>query len=282
MGDGLLWPALTGVWLTVLLFLHHHHLHTFTYPRHDSYVLLVLELMLCSRRFVMQLLARVQTAATKAGLHAGVAPFAAAIASCSYAVSWAYFSSRPHADVMLLLVAGIPMCCTFLQHGLDSSQVSLDKASSANQAVTILVTSFENAVYVGALPCALSLSESILHEPAESARITCVALLNSIILGLLELVNDSRWLKWRASPTECTAGPWGWLAWASDPTHADQLRLGMIGAQGLLVCVLLGGFLYSYHWRSHTATLMSNYVLLYACVAVRKRRHGAGASFESR
>merc|ERR1711871_1824374 len=184
----------------------------------------------------MQLLARVQTATTQAGLHAGVAPFAAIIASCSYAGSWAYISNRSRTDVMLLLVAGIPMCCTFLQRGIDSSRASFDKASSANQALTILVASCEGAVYVGALPWALSQSESILHEPAESARITCVALLNSIILGLLELVNDSRWLRWRISPTELAAGPWSWLAWVSDPTNVDQLRLGMIGAQGLLVC----------------------------------------------
>lgn len=57
--------------------------------------------------------------------------------------------------------------------------------------------------------------------------------------------------------------------------NADSVHLGLVAAQGLVVCALLVGFLYTPHWRSHAIALGINYTILAACIYTRRESAAA-------
>ncbi len=62
--------------------------------------------------------------------------------------------------------------------------------------------------------------------------------------------------------------------------HPDRVHMGLMGAQGALISILLLAFMYTHHWRSHGVTLVWNYALLACCIALRRSglRHSSRAS----
>lgn len=287
-----------------LLLLHHHHLHTFTHPRRDSYVLLLLEIMLCARRFIVAGLVRAQVLAARSSLPQLLPAVGAHAAVCSYVIVWMTKSGRPFMDALLLLP---PIIAVAHDPALD--QASYRSASFAEQVRALLLSSMEAAFYVGALPSIFARNEPILHEPTESYRIACLTFLNCLVLELLEIVRRldvTRPLRDVVSADELQSitalgraaqdapargrSMAAKRAAASPPAeeapalmddaqlliwyiqNADHVHMAIIGVQSSLVILLLMGFLYTQHWRSHAVSLLANYALLYLCVTHRASR----------
>ena len=93
------------------LFLNHHHLYTFSHPRRDSYMLLLLEAVVCARRFAVAGVVRAQAAAAASGLPPSLPVFGGAVMVASFVAAWMFTSGRPLFDALLLVPGGA--CTTF-------------------------------------------------------------------------------------------------------------------------------------------------------------------------
>lgn len=90
------------------LLLHHHHLHTFVHPRSDSYVLLVLELMLCARRLLIDGMKHAQAAAERASMPRASVTVGALAVVASFMAAWFHDrGDRPITDVIFLIPPGV-------------------------------------------------------------------------------------------------------------------------------------------------------------------------------
>ena len=186
-----------------LLLLHHHMLYTFTHPRQDSYMLLLLEVLGCARRYLVAGYAKLQPLATRAGITASTLFLGFVVALYSMAgisMLWhAFFSGRPLVDMVLLLP---PLIAVAHDPGLDSS--SWQGAHFAEHVRALILDSAEVAFYVGALPSIFARNDFILHEHHESYRVALLTFCNCLVLELLELlcsITPERIEGWRdASP----------------------------------------------------------------------------------
>lgn len=167
-----------------LLWLHHHMLYTFTHPRQDSYMLLLLEVLGCARRYLVAGYAKFQPLAKRAGTTLFLGLVAALYTIAGIGLFWhAFFSGRPLVDMVLLLP---PLIAVAHDPGLDSN--SWHGAHFAEHLRALVLDCAEAAFYVGALPSIFARNDFILHERHESCRIALLTFCNCLVLELLELL----------------------------------------------------------------------------------------------
>jgi hypothetical protein len=167
-----------------LLLLHHHMLYTFTHPRQDSYMLLLLEVLGCARRYLVAGYAKFQPLAKRAGTTLFLGLVAALYSIAGISMLWhAFFSGRPLVDMVLLLP---PLIAVAHDPGLDSN--SWQGAHFAEHVRALVLDCAEAAFYVGALPSIFARNDFILHEHHESCRIALLTFCNCLVLELLELL----------------------------------------------------------------------------------------------
>jgi len=208
----------------LLLLLHHHFLHTYAHPRVDSFVLLLLEVVLCARRFIMAGILRAQQTTTRVGLPPALPAVAVLTALLVYVYIWIRASERPMTDALLLVP---PVIAIAHDPALDA--VGWKSASFDDQVRALLLGCIETAFYVGALPSLFARNEAILHERAESYRIAALTFANCAVLELLELfgsVDRERVLCMLKDGSLTTARESSGAALAASPTGGGNGKAG--------------------------------------------------------
>lgn len=102
------WAVAAFVYQLHHLLLHHHHLHTFKYPRSDSYTLLVLEIFLCGRRLIVHAMKSVQSEASQSSLRPMAIQVGALVALSIYMIVWILRNKEERAlyDALFFLPPG--------------------------------------------------------------------------------------------------------------------------------------------------------------------------------
>ena len=342
--------------IDVVLFFHHllflalhlHHLHTFSHPRTDSRILVLIELLLCTRHLLIIEVCRLQARAVSAGVSIWLATriqWEGFVVIVTVGI-FLYFSMHDNFDACLVFLPEVVR--RLVGPALPDHAGDVD-GGFAEGVQSILFTSFDAAFIIGVLPAAFARNQPILHMWSESVLIALVVFCNTLVLSLLHLLRavhrgdafgavllarstSDAIVVWTSPHPEmrlnlggaCYALPdvSGALAdevarsrhhvltvvypdmvvttppkpraaasadersddvAASAPLpwsakllplylqHADRVHLLLVGVQAMGVGVLLVGYLWTDHWRSHGLMVVCNYLILGVCIRFRRQ-----------
>ena len=158
----------------LMALIHQHYLHAFIYPRFSTFILFILQILLCTRHLLLVEILR-------------LFPFQKGTWFASWLVAVPFIfliSSRP-------LATGMPrawLSCWWMLLGSTLLELVEETSGFAEKLLSILFSSVEAAYIVGVLPAIHSYNESILSESREHMRIAAQVFLNTLVISLIHLL----------------------------------------------------------------------------------------------